>query len=66
MKDFITKCQLNSEKLFLFFSFDLDPRVRHTFFSTMIGASFYWVGLNAAQATLQRLLAVPTQNDALK
>ncbi|KAF4526294.1 hypothetical protein B566_EDAN013655 [Ephemera danica] len=50
-----------------FFIMNPDPRIRHSFWTTIVGASFYWIGMNAAtQTCLQRLLAVSTQREALK
>ncbi|XP_059148635.1 sodium-coupled monocarboxylate transporter 2-like [Physella acuta] len=44
--------------------FDVDPRVRHTWWGTTIGATFLWLGTTFNQSTIQRLCAMKTMRDA--
>lgn len=51
----------------LFFSFDLNPFQRHTFWNLMIGGCFTSLTVYGSnQATIQRYLTLPTINDAKK
>nr|CAD7397771.1 unnamed protein product [Timema poppensis] len=48
-----------------FFNLDLDPTVRHTFWSVTIGNYFSWLSSSAVnQAMVQRCLALPNMNKA--
>ncbi|XP_067122328.1 sodium-coupled monocarboxylate transporter 1-like [Centruroides vittatus] len=48
-----------------FFNFELDPTVRHTFWSLFFGGYFTWMGNYAAnQAIVQRYLTLPSLNAA--
>ncbi|XP_071442258.1 sodium-coupled monocarboxylate transporter 1-like [Hetaerina americana] len=47
--------------------FNPDPTVRHTFVSVLIGGTFYWTGIMAAnQSAVQRLLTLPSNKEATK
>lgn len=44
-----------------FHSFDIDPTIRHTIWSQLIGGVFYWTQTNAvSQNMIQRYLSLPT------
>ncbi|XP_033759576.1 sodium-coupled monocarboxylate transporter 2-like [Pecten maximus] len=45
-------------------SFDLDPTVRNTFWSLIVGSSISLTYLHTSQATTQRICSVPTERDA--
>lgn len=46
---------------FLLFSFNINPTVRHTIWSQLIGGCVYWLQTNAvSQNMIQRYLALPT------
>ncbi|XP_060080393.1 sodium-dependent multivitamin transporter-like, partial [Ylistrum balloti] len=47
-----------------YFNFDLDPTVRHTFWSLLFGTATRLVYITFNQATIQRVCAVPTQRNA--
>ncbi|XP_059148634.1 sodium-coupled monocarboxylate transporter 2-like [Physella acuta] len=47
-----------------FDSFDIDPRERHTWWGTVIGCAFLWLGNTFNQSTIQRLCAMKTMRDA--
>lgn len=50
-----------------YYSFDIDLRTRHTFWTGLIAAYFSWIPLFAGtQAQIQRYLSVPTLRDARK
>jgi len=43
----------------------LDPRIRHTFWSIVIGGTFLWLGIYAvSQAQVQRYLTCKTTKQA--
>ncbi|XP_059148708.1 sodium-coupled monocarboxylate transporter 2-like [Physella acuta] len=44
--------------------YDFDPRVRHTWWGTTVGATFLWLGSTFNQSTIQRLCAMKTMRDA--
>lgn len=49
-----TKCKMN-----LFFSMNPDPTERHTFWSVVIGGTFYWMTMFCSnQASIQKYLSV--------
>ena len=49
----------------LHFSFETDPRIRHTFWSIMVGGSFLWLGVYAVnQSQVQRYLSCKTERQA--
>lgn len=44
-----------------FYSLDIDPTIRHTLWSQVIGGIFYWLQANAvSQNMIQRYLSLPT------
>ncbi|XP_051888968.1 sodium-coupled monocarboxylate transporter 1-like [Pristis pectinata] len=50
-----------------FLDFDPDPRRRHTFWTTMMGGAFVWMGIYSCnQAQVQRYLACRTEKEAKK
>lgn len=54
---------LNRSKInqLILFSFDLDPTIRHTFWTTSIGNYFGWLASSTInQAMVQRCLAMPS------
>ncbi|XP_065338860.1 sodium-coupled monocarboxylate transporter 2-like [Cloeon dipterum] len=47
------------------FNMDSDPRIRHSFWTLIIGASFYWIAMNSAtQSSVQRLMTAPSNKHA--
>nr|CAD7194225.1 unnamed protein product [Timema douglasi] len=51
--------------LFLFSSMDPDPTVRHSFWSVVVGGTFYWTAMFCAnQASIQKYLSVETIGQA--
>lgn len=57
----------NFSNFFLHFSFDLDPTVRHTWFSLIIGGGFTYLTIYACNQTqIQRLLTVKSLQAAQK
>jgi len=49
----------------LFCSFDLDPRVRHSFWSIVIGGTFLWLFIYGCnQSQVQRYLSCKTEAQA--
>ncbi|XP_065339982.1 sodium-coupled monocarboxylate transporter 2-like [Cloeon dipterum] len=49
-----------------FFNMNPDPRIRHSFWTTVVGSTFYWLSLNAAtQSSVQRLMTARTNRHAL-
>jgi solute carrier family 5 (sodium-coupled monocarboxylate transporter), member 8/12 len=46
-------------------SIDPDPRIRHSFWTVVVGGSFYWIAMNAAtQSSVQRLMTAPSNKHA--
>lgn len=52
--------------LTLTLSFQLDPTLRHTFWTLLIGGSWYWIICNTNQNVIQRFLALKDQKTARK
>ena len=50
----------------VYFSFDPDPTVRHTFWNLLIGRIFRGFGLIFNQSSIQRISATPTLEAATK
>lgn len=49
------------------FSFNINPTIRHTFWSQLIGGFIYWLQTNAvSQNMIQRYLSLPTKEAAIK
>ena len=49
------------------FSFNLDPTIRHTFWTTVLGGSIYWGTMNStSQSYMQRYLALKNVRSAQK
>lgn len=61
---------LEKEKLFFvhqnLLSFQFDPTIRHTFWTTVVGGSWYWIVVNTNQNVIQRFLALKDQKTARK
>ena len=50
-----------SYNVFLLYSFDLDPRTRHTVWSLIIGGTLSWLcNIGVTQSSVQRFSSVPT------
>lgn len=48
-------------RLFRYFSFNINPTIRHTIWSQVIGGFFYWLQTNAvSQNMIQRYLSLPS------
>ena len=48
-------------------SFEVDPRVRHSFWSVVVGGTFLWLGIYAvSQSQVQRYLCCKTEREAKK
>jgi len=50
--------------MFFITSFDIDPTVRHTVWSLVIGCSLRMLSLTFNQSTVQRISSMATQRDA--
>ncbi|XP_068084240.1 sodium-coupled monocarboxylate transporter 2 [Anabrus simplex] len=62
--DVVIERSRDSERL-EFFVFDLDPTIRHTFWSVLVGNYFSWLAAcSVNQAMMQRCLAMPTRKKA--
>ena len=49
----------------VFYSFELDPRIRHTFWTISVGGTFLWLGIyGVSQSMVQRFLACKTLKQA--
>lgn len=67
MEFHFTKTKINCNPLFFNYSMDLNPTVRHTLWSQLVGGVFYWTQTNAvSQNMIQRYLALPTLSSARK
>jgi len=50
-----------------FVHFEVDPRVRHSFWSVVVGGTFLWLGIYAvSQSQVQRYLCCKTEREAKK
>ena len=47
-----------------FLSFNIDPTARHTFWTLVVGGSFYWIIANTNQNVIQRFLALKDEKAA--
>ncbi|CAB3362061.1 Hypothetical predicted protein [Cloeon dipterum] len=48
-----------------FFNMDPDPRIRHSFWTVIVGGTFYWIAMNSAtQSSVQRLMTAPSNKHA--
>lgn len=58
-------CKLDYTWMSVFFSFRVDPSVRHSFWSLTLGGAFLWVSVYGTnQAQVQRALTCRTLKDA--
>ena len=63
----ISKIQVfqNQQKQYYVCSFEFDPRIRHTFWSIVIGGTLFWVGINGFnQAQVQRYVCCKSKTHA--
>ena len=65
MSRFISTVQGLFHVIFIYFSFDPDPKTRHTVWSLVIGGTFTLLAIYGVnQAQVQRYLSVPTLKKA--